>query len=245
MRYDPDKHHRRSIRMRGYDYTQAGAYFITICTQDRECLFGTIVDGCMHMNDAGRMVQSVWNEIPDHHPGVDVDAFVVMPNHVHGIIILTGERAGAADDGGVGARPRACPVPRRDVHPLGKGQPRGVAPTSPPQPSGVAPTVDRGVAAAGKRMSLPDVVHRFKSLATARYRHGVYELGWPSFPGRLWQRNYYERIVRNEEALSRIRHYILDNPARWKKDIENPNTRPSPTVKESAAYYDAISGNNA
>jgi len=219
MRYDPDKHHRRSIRMRGYDYTQAGAYFITICTQDRECLFGTIVDGCMHMNDAGRMVQSVWNEIPDHHPGVDVDAFVVMPNHVHGIIILTGE-----------------PVAARPEYAVGATVDRGVAPTGTNEP---------GETAAGKRMSLPNVVHRFKSLTTARYRHGVYELRWPPFPGRLWQRNYYERIVRNEEALSRIRHYILDNPARWKKDIENPNTRPSPTVKESAAYYDAISGNNA
>jgi putative transposase len=93
-------------------------------------------------------------------------------------------------------------------------------------------------------MSLPDVVQRFKSLTTARYRHGVYELGWAPFPGRLWQRNYHEHIVRNERALSRIRQYIVDNPPRWERDIENPDTQPSPTLKEAAAYYDAIQGND-
>lgn len=88
MRFDPDKNHRRSIRLRGYDYTRAGAYFVTICTQNRECLFGNIVEGEIRLNDAGHVVQSVWNELPQHYPGVDVDAFVVMPNHIHGIIVL-------------------------------------------------------------------------------------------------------------------------------------------------------------
>lgn len=87
MKYDPDKHARRSIRLRGYEYTQSGAYFVTICTQNRDCLFGEIVKGIMDANDAGRMIQSVWDELPQHYPGVDVDAFVVMPNHIHGIIL--------------------------------------------------------------------------------------------------------------------------------------------------------------
>jgi putative transposase len=179
MTHDPT-HHRRSIRLPSYDYTRAGAYFVTICTQDRECVFGEVVQGQMMANTAGQMIESVWRQLPQHCPCVEADAFVVMPNHVHGIIIL------------VGAGPRACPD---------SGQPRGVAPT----------------------ISLPDVVHRFKSLTTARYRRGVHNNGWPPFPGRLWQRNYYEHVIRNEEDLSRVRQYIAENPAQWDQDPENPD----------------------
>jgi REP element-mobilizing transposase RayT len=74
-------------------------------------------------------------------------------------------------------------------------------------------------------MSLPDVIHRFKSLTTARYRRGVLQDGWQPFPGRLWQRNYYEHIIRDEEELNRIRQYIIDNPGRWQDDVENPDVR--------------------
>lgn len=88
MKYDPDKHHRRSIRLKGFDYSQEGAYFVTVVTQDRACVFGEIVDGKMELNEPGRMVQTVWDELPNHYPGVEADAFVVMPNHVHGIIMV-------------------------------------------------------------------------------------------------------------------------------------------------------------
>ena len=188
MRYDPEKHHRRSIRLSGYDYSQAGAYFVTICTQNRQCLFGEIVDGEMRLNNAGQMVQLVWAELAQHYAGVDIDGFVVMPNHIHGIVILTS----------VGAGPGACPA---------KGRPQGVK----GQPQGVAPT-----------MSLPDVVHRFKSLTTARYRRGVMERGWPGFCSRLWQHNYYEHVIRAGDELDRIRRYIEDNPRMWEMDRENP-----------------------
>jgi hypothetical protein len=90
MTYDPDKHHRRSIRLRGYDYALAGAYFVTMVTQDRACLLGKVVAGVMRLNDAGRMVRTVWDELPVYYPGVDIDAVVVMPNHIHGIIVLVG-----------------------------------------------------------------------------------------------------------------------------------------------------------
>ena len=102
MKYDPDIHHRRSIRLKGYDYSQAGAYFVTICTQNRECLFGEILDGEMALNDAGRMIKTIWHELPEHYPGVGIDAFQVMPNHMHGIVI-------------VGAGPRACPYKGRTM----------------------------------------------------------------------------------------------------------------------------------
>ncbi|MBC7237764.1 MAG: hypothetical protein H5T69_18130, partial [Chloroflexi bacterium] len=111
MKYDPERHHRRSIRLKGYDYTQPGAYFVTIVTQDRARLFGEVVDGEMRLNDAGRMVQTVWDELPAFYPGVQTDAFIVMPNHIHGIIVLTGHPVGAGPRACPGdvAGPRACP----------------------------------------------------------------------------------------------------------------------------------------
>src|SRR6266508_3940644 len=88
MPYDPNIHHRRSIRLQGYDYSQAGAYFITTCTQSRERLFGDIVNGVLQPNRYARIVVEWWNSIPEHVPGVELDEFVLMPNHVHGIVVL-------------------------------------------------------------------------------------------------------------------------------------------------------------
>ncbi len=99
MPYDPFKHHRRSIHLRGYDYTQAGAYFVTIVTRNRECLFGAIVDGEMRLNEAGQKVAECWDALPAHFPNVELDAFVVMPNHVHGIVVIAddADAVGAQD----------------------------------------------------------------------------------------------------------------------------------------------------
>ncbi len=88
MIYNPTKHHRRSLRLKDYDYTHAGAYFVTICTQSRTCLFGTVVDGQIQLNDAGHVVHRTWGELPNRFSHVDVDAFIVMPNHIHGIILV-------------------------------------------------------------------------------------------------------------------------------------------------------------
>jgi len=192
MRFNPDAHRRRSIRLGGYDYSRPGAYFVTVCAHGRECRLGEIAGGEVRLNDAGEMVQRTWEELPSKYPGVEIDSFVVMPNHVHGIIVLT-------DPVGAGPRARpACPgLPARPV----EGRPRGASPT---------------------RFSLADVVHRFKSLTTARYRSGVARLGWPPFPARLWQRNYYDRIIRGEEELAKIREYIAANPVQWAEDENHP-----------------------
>ncbi|GKT06731.1 transposase [Desulforhabdus sp. TSK] len=187
---------RRSIRLQGYDYSQAGAYFVTICTQNRECLFGEIVDGEMRLNAAGVMVQTVWDEIPVHYSGIDIDEFVVMPNHIHGIIAIVG-----AAPCGRPFRGQAHDGQARNAPPQG-GQARGG------QARGPAPT----------RLSLSDVVHRFKTMTTKLYVDGVKQSGWPPFPGRLWQRNYWEHIVRNQSEMDRIREYILNNPAQWELD---------------------------
>ena len=106
-RYDPQRHHRRSIRLRGYDYTQPGAYFITICTRQRAPLFGRVVDGKMALNAWGRIVWACWREIPHHFPHVELDAFVVMPNHVHGVIFIV-------DVGATHASPLRDTSPQRD-----------------------------------------------------------------------------------------------------------------------------------
>ncbi|MCC6627190.1 MAG: transposase [Chloroflexi bacterium] len=226
MRYDPDRHHRRSIRLKGYDYRQAGAYFVTIVTQDRACLFGEAIDGGMQLNDAGRMVEITWTELPGRFPGLDLDAFVVMPNHVHAIMVVaspafvgtplvgvlpvnaqspTPERAaatGSADDGptdagGTDAGGTDGRTPTRGVPTSGSGVGRG------------APT-------------LGDIVGAYKSLVTLHYTRGVKANGWPEFRGRVWQLNYYEHIIRDEPELDRIRRYIDENPARWAEDDENP-----------------------
>ena len=178
MKYNPDIHHRRSIRLRGYDYSKSGMYFVTICTQGRLRLFGDIVDGVMTLNDAGRMVRATWDEIPAHYSGIEIDHFTVMPNHIHGIIKL------------VGAGPCACPGDA--------GHPRGGAPTV---------------------LSLPDVVHRFKTMTTKKYTDGVKQHGWQPYPAKLWQRNYYEHIIRDEEAYLKIAEYIQNNPQRWTEDV--------------------------
>lgn len=129
MRYDPTLHHRRSIRLQGYDYAQAGAYFVTICTQGRECLFGEIVDGQMRLNEAGKMAWNTWHEMPKHYPRVQIDAFMVMPNHIHGIVILVGQAQAAVECPNtvcVGAAP--CGRPETIGQARGLGQARGPDP---------------------------------------------------------------------------------------------------------------------
>lgn len=184
---------RRSLRLNGYDYSQAGACFVTICTQDRACILGDIVYEEVRLSGAGMMVEAVWAEVPEHYPGIQTDVFVVMPNHIHGIIVIL------ESDPSVGAGPRACP----DLGQTSKriGQPQGVAPTG---------------------LSLSDVVHRFKTLTTKHYVDGVRNHGWPPFRARFWQRNYYEHVIRNDGELDRIREYIATNPLRWALDRENP-----------------------
>ena len=194
MKYNIEIHHRRSIRLKGYDYSQSGVYFVTVCTQNHEYLFGKVDNEKMILNDAGKMVETVWNDIPRYYRGFCVHENIVMPNHFHGIIEI------------VGAGPRACPD--NTGQPMGKtGQPMGKT----GQPQGVAPT-----------MSLSDIVHRFKTMTTKKYIDGVKQNGWTPFPRKLWQRNYYEHIIRNDDELNRICEYIVNNPLNWDSDRTPP-----------------------
>jgi REP-associated tyrosine transposase len=181
MAYDRSTHHRHTIRLPGYDYSDVGVYFLTVCTHERSSLFGEIVDDDMRLNEAGRMVERCWLDIPNHFPQVGLDAFVVMPNHVHGILFI-GDR----------------PVGVKDFSPL----PRNNSESR--RPSGTAPG------------AIGSIIRGFKIGVTKWFHDNT---------GRrkVWQRNYYEHILRGEESLGRIRQYINDNPRRWAFDSDNPS----------------------
>jgi REP-associated tyrosine transposase len=180
---------RRSIRLCGYDYAQAGAYFVTIVTKDRASLFGEIVDREVRLNDGGGLVHSVWEELPDHYHGVDCDAFIVMPNHVHGVILLVDGGGGGLNDVGAGLKPA-----------------RGLAAGQNSVRAGLKPAP-----------TLSEIIRGFKTFSARR----VNELReTPGVP--VWQRNYYEHVVRDENELHRIREYIANNPLQWELDRENP-----------------------
>jgi len=217
MKYDPNKHHRRSIRLKGYDYSQPGAYFVTICIRGNLPLLAEIRDRRIYPSLPGQMVRSIWEELPRHYPGVELDAFVLMPDHIHGIIWLTGDRAPRRGNSPVVA-------PFRGVDPISKLN--GSYPAH-GNSVGTENRAENGVGTGAlplqvrKGMALGDVVHRFKSLTTAKYRQGVNQLGWLPFDKKFWQRNYYERIIRTDESLELIREYILNNPLDWERDREH------------------------
>ncbi|NMB68413.1 MAG: hypothetical protein GYA20_06600 [Chloroflexi bacterium] len=173
-------HHRHSIRLRGYDYTAAGAYFITICTHGRACLFGPVVDGEMRLSEIGKIAQAQWDQIPARFENVEMGPNVVMPNHMHGILIV---RAGLAPAPGVNMR-----------QPQGPGQPQGL-----PLPKTVG-----------------DIVGAYKSLVVNECLK-VYK-SQNRFLGKVWQRNYYEHIIRDEQSYENIAAYILNNPRQWDAD---------------------------
>ena len=192
-----DKPRRHSLRLPDYDYSQAGGYFVTICCQDRLRLLGEVVDGEVVLTEAGEMVRRIWNELAEAYPGVQLDASVIMPNHMHGVVLLNLDAPSS-----VGAGPRARP----------NGGTANVSDAS----------VGAGPHAGPERvLSLSDLMQRFKSLTTSEYIRGVKERGWPPFPGKLWQRGFYEHVIRNEDDLADIREYIVNNPAKWADDVEN------------------------
>jgi putative transposase len=157
----PNDHHprRRSTRLPGYDYSQAGAYFITVCTQNRAMLFGEVIDCDVRLTEMGTIVQQIWSDLPTHYDGIDLDAFIVMPNHVHGIIVLSDQ--------------------------------------------------------SDRRHAISEIVRGFKTFSARRANERL------GRRGALWQRGYYEHVIRNEKALDRIRVYIANNPPQWADDPEN------------------------
>jgi putative transposase len=223
--YNPVIYHRYSIRLRGYDYSQAGAYFITICTQNRERLFGEIADGEMKMNDAGQMVQTVWDEMSNRFDGLELDRFAVMPNHIHGIIVLP--RGGESCI-------RPCISP--DIH---SDPPNGYSTDHGGGYGGDDHKGEYKIRPYGTMLgTVGRILQAFKSITTHEYTNGVKQHGWLPFPGKLWQRNYWEHIIRNESELNRIRDYVKNNPAQWKSDrlYGRPTGRIN-EIRETATKY--------
>jgi putative transposase len=180
MKFDLHRHHRRSIRLKEYDYSRPGGYFVTIVSYQRECLFGKILKEEMRLNDYGRIVDECWRTIPEHFPNVELGAYVVMPNHVHGIIVIN-------DGADASASARRGTIYR-------------------------APTEQFGKPVTG---SIPTIVRTFKAAVTRR-------IGRELNARDVWQRNYYEHVIRDHEDWDRIHRYIESNPSMWAEDDENP-----------------------
>jgi REP element-mobilizing transposase RayT len=216
MAYDPHKHHRRSIRLKGYDYSRNGLYFVTICLKNGLCLLGDVVDGEMKLNQAGEMVEKAWLDLPNRFPQVELDAFRVMPNHFHSILgILNVDHVSAE-----GATTRVAPTIVSDE--VGAGLVPALIPKT-----NADDQVGAGLVPAPIRKTLGDIIGAFKSITTNEYIVGVHELVWEPFPGKLWQRNFYEHIIRNERTLNAIRDYIINNPVNWLADQLHPNASPN------------------
>ena len=210
---------RRSIRLPDYDYATAGAYFITICTQQKEYRFGHITNDEMTLNDAGRMISERILAIPAQFPSALIDSYVVMPNHIHFIITLLGYRVDR-----VGAGHRARPLSDANAAadtPYAKNDAPGVdapgvdAPDNTPGPiSGpVGPN-----AGGHDGPPLQGIIAWFKASTTNYYIKSVKAGLYPVFDRRLWQRNYYEHIIRTDAAYNLIDEYIRTNPQRWAED---------------------------
>ncbi len=199
--YDPEKHHRRSIRLKGYDYTRPGAYFVTICTENKKCLFGKISDEIMQLNKFGDMIHVCWNNLPKHFLHVRLDAYVIVPNHIHGIIIIA-ERDCNDNANGKG---EAFSATRSGHDFMGEENASPLHPTVQP-PHGTSTG------------SLGAIMQNFKSISTRKINQSKKIHG-----DMLWQRNYYEHIVRNGYTLNAIRRYITYNPLMWAYDMDNPD----------------------
>jgi putative transposase len=249
LSYNPRKHHRQSLRLKGHDYTTPGGYFITICAHQRQHLFGEVVGGQMQLNQLGIIVQAHWRRLPQHHPNLQLDAFITMPNHIHGILMITPPaaqanpvRAGSAsnpshttnhpqakpalpshknsaasdfslDEMGAGLGAELLQLEHIDgckPAPAGDGIIYGCKP---------APAGDGIIYGAASSMhGIPEMIRQFKTFSARRINQVRKTQGCS-----VWQRNYYEIIVRDEIALTRIRTYIQRNPLAWAEGRLNPD----------------------
>ncbi len=182
MKYDPQIHRRRSIRLQNYDYSSQGAYFVTICTWSRESILGEVLNSAVQLSSSGDIVMRCWQDLPNHYSDIVLDEVVIMPNHLHGIILLNGD------------------TDRAGLKPAPTGKKPGLKP---------APT--------GKQHGLPEIIRALKTFSSRQININRNTSGTP-----VWQRNYFDRIIRNETELYKIREYIRNNPLKWELDENNP-----------------------
>ena len=186
MKYDPDRHRRRSIRLKGYDYRQPGAYFVTICVDRRQCLFGDVVDGHMILNQYGMVVADTYQWLCQHYSYLHTDEWIVMPNHFHAVMVITDKSR------------------------------RGVSRNAPT--TNKQQTANNSSNPIAKRKPLGRLTGAFKTVSTKKIN-----ILRDAPRTKLWQRNYYEYIIRNQEAMDKICHYIVNNPISWSIDQLHPD----------------------
>jgi REP element-mobilizing transposase RayT len=218
--YRKDRHNRVSIRLKGYDYSRAGLYFITICCHHKVPRFGVVVNGKMELNEFGIIAYAEWLKLSERFSNVELDAFQIMPDHMHGIILLKNPPVGA----GFTPAPPAPPVPPSKLNPM---QPDGPTATSDlaalamvdsRATARVAPTamVDSTATARVAPITVGGIVGAYKSMVSNRCLD-IYKFKNETM-GQFWQRNYYEHIIRTEQSYQRISKYIINNPLKWTKD---------------------------
>ncbi len=212
--YNPNKHHRRSIRLKGYDYSQAGLYFITICCENRAYLFGEIIDGEMTCNDAGIIANQCWLDIPNHFPNVVLHEYVVMPNHIHGIIEIV---VGAKNISPEKISPESLNTKyishnntiTNDMVAYGETDDIN------------AKNMDNGDIWAKNISPLPRQNGTSKTIGSMVRGFKIGVTKWMrqhTNVNVVWQRNYYEHIIRNEQSHQTISNYIINNPTKWVND---------------------------
>ncbi len=271
-KYNSNIHHRRSIRLKGYDYSQAGLYFITICIKNRECLFGNIIKGELILNDAGQMIKTEWFKLPQRFKNIQLHEYIVMPNHFHAILEIVGATLVVAPNNNIAPNNDIGNnianqniggniAPNNDIGNNIANQNIGgniapnndignnIAPNNdignniaPNNDIGnnIAPNNDignnfanqniggkegqpQGIAPTGKTVG--DMVGAFESITTVEYIRGVKQKKWQPFDGKLWQRNYWEHIIRNEKSYQNISEYIINNPLKWENDKFNTHKK--------------------
>ena len=243
-----NKYRIESARLPGYDYSQYGAYFVTIVTHNRENFFGEIVNGKMLLNEIGKIVLHCWNDLPNHYENIILDEFVIMPNHVHGIIIITDKTdcntriphetaenitvadpavetglrpvsTGPVSTGPVSTEPVSTePVSTEPV----STEPVSTEPVSTElvstEPVSTRPVSTSTTTKKQKRHGLSEFVRAFKSFSSRRINQ------LRKTPSQIWQSRFYDHVIRDENELNRIREYIINNPLQWELDNENQGT---------------------
>ena len=226
MSYDPQRHHRRSIRLKGYDYSQEGLYFITLCCQNRACLFGEIKDGEMILSDAGKIVGEEWMKTPEIRKNTELGEFVVMPNHFHAILEIKYCVKGVLQYAPTELQYTPMDMGESQFAPT-KYQ---FAPTNKfKSPSQTIGAIIRGFKGATTKR-IKELYNREDSTGKLRFAPGDRgvlryaqntgdDTGELQFaPTTIWQRNYWEHIIRNQQEYERIANYIIRNPKKWEAD---------------------------
>jgi putative transposase len=209
-----------SARLKRYNYCKPGAYFVTICTYGRICLLGDVKDGTLLLNNYGNIVKSCWEEIPDHFPAVIPAPYLVMPNHLHGIIIISETPPVETRHAVSKINPVSHINLVSHIHPVSNSETLSVSTLATDYGSTVRNSVSQNTAEAFQKPvagSLATIIRSFKSAATKRLNE-LHE----NLPASIWQRNYYDHVIRNEGELNRVIEYISHNPEKWETDKNNP-----------------------